>query len=544
MKKTLTKMVAVVMVAVFSLGLFAANSFASTAKKTAPAKVVKPAWMQNTKPITFDWYINFSWFGTKWKGSATADYITKKTGVSINYVVPAGNESEKLNTMLASGKLPDFITLGWWEDAVKKMIEGGLVLPLNKLADKYDMYFYKVADAQKLSWYKQADGNVYGYPNASSSSNDFSKYIKLKPSNETFLVRKDMWEALGKPDMRTPDGFRKALEMAKQKFPEVDGQPLIPLGLCEFTDTYTANSCLEDYLRNFLAVPRAVNGKLYDGVTDPEYLRWLKTLRKVNEEGLLAKDVFVDKRAQMEEKIAQGRYFAMLYQRSDFAAQEQALYAKDKNKVYIAIDGPANSKLGAPKLPGDGISGWTVTLISKACKDPQRAIAFMSYLISPEGEKDMFLGPKGVTYDTIKGKDQFKPEVLKLLNTDRTAFDKKYGASYTHWMLMDTNMSLAWAPPAVEPQKQMMEWTLGKTVSYAEFDNIDPTGDSDEGVANNNIAQLWGKTLPQLLMAGSDAEFDKIFKDFVAQRKDLGFDIVQAYRQKQYELNKKKLGMK
>lgn len=121
-----------------------------------------------------------------------------------------------MNTMIASGSLPDFITLGWYEDAVKKMIEGDLVLPLNELADQYDPYFYKVTDPAKLSWYKQENGNVYGYPNSSSSPKDYEKFGDNITSTQTFLVRKDMYEALGKPDMRTPEGFLNALEAAKK----------------------------------------------------------------------------------------------------------------------------------------------------------------------------------------------------------------------------------------------------------------------------------------------------------------------------------------
>ena len=74
----------------------------------------------------------------------------EEDGVNVNFIVPAGNEVEKMNTMIASGTLPDFITLGWYEDAVK-MIEGDLVLPLNELADQYDPYFYKVTDPAKVS---------------------------------------------------------------------------------------------------------------------------------------------------------------------------------------------------------------------------------------------------------------------------------------------------------------------------------------------------------------------------------------------------------
>ncbi|OXM15058.1 ABC transporter substrate-binding protein [Paenibacillus herberti] len=512
-----------------------ANTEASASP--APAGDGAPAWQADTSPISFDWYINFSWFNKKWGGDATAEYITKKTGVKLNFIVPAGNEAEKLNTMMASGSLPDFITLGWYEEAVKKMIAGKLVLPLNELADEYDPYFFKVADPAKLGWYTQPDGNVYGYPNASSSPADYEKYGENFTSNQTFVVRKDMYEAIGKPDMSTPEGFLNALKLAKEKFPEVNGQPLIPLGLHEFTDV--GNDSLQDYLQNFLAIPRQKDGKLYDRRTDPEYVKWLKVFRQANQDGMLAKDIFIDKRPQMEEKIAQGRYFAMLYQRSDFAAQNISLYQRDPNTAYIAVDGPKNAAGEEPTLSGPGISGWTVTLISKNVKDKKRAIAFLSYLMSEEGNKDLFLGEKGVSYDTIDGKDQFKPEALELVNKDRAAFDQKYGSSFTYWMLMDTNMNLQWAPPSVEPAKQMEEWTKGKSISMAEFDNLDPDPTSKEGVARSKNDRSWGKALPKMLLAKSDAEFDQIFNDFVKGRNQQ--EAIDAYRQQKYEENVKKL---
>jgi putative aldouronate transport system substrate-binding protein len=516
-----------------------AKNTSSTGGGEAKPNPDEPGWKSDNAPITFDWYMNFSWFNKKWGGDATAEYVTKKTGVSINFIVPAGNENEKLNTMIASGKLPDFITLGWSEEAVKKMIEGKLVLPLNELADQYDPYFFKVADPAKLGWYTQPDGNIYGYPNASSSPEDYKKYGSNFTSNQTFEVRKDMYEAIGSPDMSTPEGFLNALKLAKEKFPEVNGQPLIPLGLHEFSEN--GNYSLEGYLQNFLAIPQQKDGKLYDRRLDPEYISWLKTFRKANEMGLLSKDIFIDKRPQMEEKIAQGRYFAMLYQRSDFDAQNMSLYQKDPNSAYIAINGPANSKKDAPTLSGPGISGWTLTLISKDVKDKKRAIEFLTYLISEEGNKDLFLGEKGVTYDNIDGKDQFLPDVVKLLNTDRTAFDQKYGASYTYWMLMDTNMNLQWAPPGVDPQKQMADWTKGKSISMSEFDNLDPPSTSEEGIAGSKNGRNWGKLLPKLLLAKSDAEFDEMWNNYIEDRNKNKQDKIDEYRQKAYEENVKKL---
>ncbi|NEY73513.1 extracellular solute-binding protein [Bacillus mesophilus] len=547
-KNILTKTITFILMMSMFVALFAgcsnseSNESASNEdkeKETTPLSADEPGWQADTSPITFDWYVNFSWYASKWGEDAVSKYVTDKTGVSVNFISPAGNEAEKMNTMIASGKLPDFITIGWWEDAVKKMIEGELVLPLNELAENYDPYFFKVSDGAKLEWYKQENGNVYGYPNASSSPQDFDQYKDLKPSNQTFLVRKDMYEAIGSPDMRTPEGFLAALKAAKEKFPEVNGAPLIPFGLNEFTDV--GNNSLEGYLQNFLAIPMEKDGELYDRTTDPEYLKWLKTFREANDMGLLAKDIFIDKRPQMEEKIAQGRYFAMLYQRSDLAAQQQALYAKDPNSVYIAVEGPANSNLDAPTLAGDSISGWTVTLISKDVKDKERAIRFLSYLISEEGQKDLYLGKEGEMHEVVDGKSQFKPEVLELLNNDRAAFDQQYGGSYKFWMLMDTNMSLQWAPPAAEPFKQMEDWTKGKTMSFAAYDGINPTGTSAEGVAGSKIAQEWGKTVPKLLLAKSDKEFDQIFEEFLEKRDDYGYDKVKEYQQTIFEKNKEKL---
>lgn len=517
------------------------NKPATANKGTEPPAAVEttkldpnaPGWKTDTKPIKFDWYVNFSWFTSKWGEDNTSKYITKKTGVDLNLIVPAGNENEKMNTMIASGNLPDFITLDVGDPNVQKLIDSGLVLPLNKLADEYDPYLYTVADPDKISWFTQEDGNFYGYPNSSSSPNDYKKYGEQYTSNQTFLVRKDMYEALGKPEMRTPEGFLNALKAAKEKFPEVNGQPLIPLAFHEFGDN--GNYSLEDFLQNFLAIPQQKDGKLYDRSTDPEYLKWLKVFRKANEMGLLSKDIFIDKRPQMDEKEVQGRYFAMLYQIADVGVQNAAVYKTDPDKIYIPIDGPANANLDQPTLSGPGISGWTITLISKNVKDKKRAIEFMSYMISEEGQKDFCLGEKGVTYDTIDGKDQFLESYL-------TATDgAKYGAEYTYWMMMDTNMWLGWAPPTQEPYLSTGQWTKGKTYNFSEFTQLTPGGTSPEGVIWTKIQQLWGKTLPKLLMSKSDEDFDQLYNKFLKDRDNLGYDKVRTYMQTKYEENLKKL---
>lgn len=502
----------------------------------------EPGWKKHSgEKIDLDWYINFSWFTTPWGEDMTSKKITEDTGVNVNFIVPAGNEAEKLNTMIASDTLPDILTLGWWEGQVNEMIDSEMVYALNELADQYDPYFFKVADNARIGWYTQPDGNIYGYPNSSYTPSDYEKYDNIA-SNQTFLVRKDMYEAIGSPDMSTPEGFLNALKKAKEMFPEVNGQPLIPIGFHEFGEL--GNFSFEEYLQNFLAVPYEKDGKYYDRYTDPDYINWLKTFSKAGQEGLLANDVFIDKRAQMEEKIAQGRYFAMMYQRTDMANQQKILFENDPNSIYMAVEGPKNANGDDHTLPGVGIAGWTVTMISKNCKDPERAIQLMTYLMSEEGQKLTYLGIEGQTYDMVDGKPVVKQEVKDLLKSDRAAYDRKYGADNTFWMFQDLAMQAQWSEGPQEPLKQLEEWTYPYTEFISQYEGLNPAVGTEEEVINLKARRLFGETLPKLLLAGSDSEFDQIYNKFLEDRNALGYDKVVAVKQTMMDDNKAKLGLK
>ncbi|MFD2877347.1 hypothetical protein ACFTAO_17130 [Paenibacillus rhizoplanae] len=58
----------------------------------------------------------------------------------------------------------------------------------------------------------------------------------MTAANQTFLVRKDLYEEMGEPDLSTPEGFLGALQLLKDKYPEYKGQPISPFfsprGMC------------------------------------------------------------------------------------------------------------------------------------------------------------------------------------------------------------------------------------------------------------------------------------------------------------------------
>jgi putative aldouronate transport system substrate-binding protein len=295
-------------------------------------------------------------------------------------------------------------------------------------------------------------------------------------------------------------------------------------------------------LPNFLAIPKAKDGELYDRLSDPAMVTWLKAFRQAYSEGLVMDDVFIDKRVQMEEKIAQGRYFSMLYQGQDALSPIKSLYAENPDMQYIAVDGPKNMNGDDPTLSATGVAGWTLTLVSKNCEDPDRAIEFLGYMMSEEGQHDIYLGAPEV-YEVVDGNEQFKAEVSDLMNTDRAAFDQQYGAENTFWMFMDLAMQAQWNPALTEPIKQFKEWTTPYVTWMGQFDDINPPTDSDLGADGLKIADKWGQTLPQLFMTESDAEFDVMFNEFIEYRDENNFDGIVEFQQARVDLNKEKLGL-
>lgn len=508
-----------------------------------PAEVVSesgtdPA-AQNTDTVRLDWYINYNWYNTAWGGNAVSEAVTAKTGVDIRFISPDGNESVTLNALIAGDKLPDLVTLGWWEPQLNEIIQGDMAYALNELADAYDAYFWEVAKEDLLNWYTQSDGNVYCYPNSAYAPSDYDGESPIA-SNQTFLVRKDIYEALGCPDMTTPEGFADAVREAARQFPAVDGQPLIPIGAHEFTER--GCDSFDKFLQNFLAIPYEKDGKAYDRNTDPEYKRWLLMFRQLGEEGLLSNDIFIDKRAQMEEKIAAGRYFCMLYQRTDMAEQQRILAANDPNSIYIAVDGPRNANGDPHTLPGSGINGWTVTLISKNCADPERAIRLMSFLMSEEGQKLICLGIEGEHYTMENGRAVLTPETQRLMNEDYQGYVEQVGANDSYWMLQDNLMQSQWKPLDEPELLQMEQWTYPYVCYTGQYDTNFVLG-SPADTAEKKISAIHGQMLPRLLLAPTEEAFEQLWQEYVTAREENGLAITLEERTNQMIAAKEKLGL-
>lgn len=222
--------------------------------------------------------------------------------------------------------------------------------------------------------------------------------------------------------------------------------------------------------------------------------------------------------------------------------QENEIYASNPDRIYIAVDGPKNSNGDDPQLPGAGLNGWTVTYISKKCKDPEKAIKLLSYLISEEGQKMVYLGVPGTMYDEVDGKAVTKEGVRKLLNEDRSEYDRVYGGDNAYWMLQDNVMQLKWSDGGKTLPGALREWTRDYTVYAGQYE-IKFSEDSDEAEIDRRITEVWGQTLPRLLLASSDEEFDEIMTDYRTRRDAMGYATWHSAATEKMNQAKEKLGL-
>lgn len=488
----------------------------------------EPAWKSDTSPIDMEWFVGASWYGYTWGESLTTKNITEKTGVNIEIVTPTGDVSEELNLMMISGTMPDIISLGSWETCYSTLYEQGYTYALNELADQYDPYFWKVVDGSVVAWHTKEDGNLYCVPNDAYGAEQMAE-TGMTAAVQTFLVRKDLYEDMGSPDMSTPEGFLDALRKLKNEYSTYKGVDITP-----FYAQGGSGYGLSTYLQNFLAVPyEDEDGAIYDRISDPDYIAWLKTFRQAYQEGLIGIDYLVDSDDQVTEKSNNGAYFCMLREWSGMQ-EANAILATGENpdSYYIAIDGPANAVGDDPLIFPGSLDGWMSTFISKDCENPERAIAFLTYMLSEEGQRDMFLGIEGETYEVVDGKPQLTAEMIELMNTDANAFATQYGLMDTYWMLRNSVIVDQWRPESPYYITAMSDWAdENADVDGGIYNNLAPTGDSDAAIAATRIDQRWQEIVPELITAESEEAFDQILADFLSTRDSYGYDLVVKYEQ-------------
>jgi putative aldouronate transport system substrate-binding protein len=494
-----------------------------------------PAWKLDTKENTeLSWYVNADWWNTDYGN----DTVTKKLkeDLKLNVKFLTGDDT-KLNTYFAGGELPDIITIfGGNSQAAQKAATWAL--PLNELADQYDPYFYKVAQQQTLDWYRLEDGNTYGYPSFSNTQEHYDS--GSIPGADAFIIRNDIYEAIGKPSMATPEEFLAAMAKIKAQFPDV-----VPFGFRGFSAAGDTGSLGQSF-QNHIGVPITTEDNTwYNRNLDEDYLTWIKAFNEAHKAGYISDDNFSDDNTAFEEKVASGKYATLMASGvPQLNGTLQKNIATNPAQKYIAVDGPMSTVGNEPALNQTGISGWSVTYISKKVKDPQKAIQLYTYLLSEEGQFLTTYGIEGETFEfNADGKAVLLPEVAELRDSNPEEYKKKHRLGEFWFFGHDTFAVDHGDNQPSEAIGQMQEWAKGKLKPQFITENTDPDQGTAEARSLTNVNTFWATTLATLLRAKDDKQFDKILADYEKFLDDNNHDKIVEVRNEKMKENAEKLGL-
>ncbi|MET3847923.1 extracellular solute-binding protein [Paenibacillus sp. OAE614] len=494
-------------------------------------------------PVDFTFYGHYDWYTMPtWGGDVASKWIQDNKKVNVTAINSGGNAAQKLNTMIASKELPDVIWMERGAD-VERLRAAGMLVPYDDYLDKYPN-LKKWAGDSTLNMLRSSDGKLYQFPNW---------YTSQPAGNAGYLMNSKVYKELGSPKLETTDDLYNYLKSVKAKYPNMvpfepdlakDGQGLDIL--------YGAFG--EDHPPVYLkerAVP--VDNKLTSIFQDPVYRESMQFASKLFREKLMAQDALTQTKDQILEKAYNGRFaIAAGASPTEYGSKgDVELKKKDPTSGYEMIwpvhkDGLDKNKIWTGTY---NQLGWNVAVITKSAKDPEKIFAFLDWLTGEEGSRVIMWGPEGTLW---QGTDEEGYPVF----TDTYTNDIQKRSD-----IMDATVNLQWNGNTVyidkskmkfektlPPEKQNWESRYQSEITWktqynaTAFVNLSPMPDTEEGIIQQSVDEIFSESRAKALYAKSDDEvlaiLDQAQKDALA----VGYDKLLEYKTQKWQENLKKIG--
>ena len=507
----------------------------------------------DTSPITF------SFFGAdaspNWNKMQddVGKEITAQTGVTLDaeFDVGSGGGQTKIALMAASGQYPDIV---FAKGELNKLVEAGAIMDLTDLIDKHAPNIKKVMNSNMNRMkYSNEDPAIYSIPtNGGVDQQAFDV-------TNGFQVQLRVLKELGYPEIRTVEDFESALKEYVAKHPTTNGQPTIPLTVnaddWKIMITVTNQGDITTGGTNdgeYHVDPETYEAILhYKRPEEKDYFRWLNHMYNT---GLLDKESFVQKEDQYKAKIASGRVLGLTSVEWEYQDAENALKSEGKDEyTYGHFPVTLNEQYKDHSLQSVGVDAYGIS-ITTACKDPVRAIKFIDWLSSEEGQVLRSWGIEDKQYKVEDGKRTIPDDILKQKVNDASSFTKQtgiglysiFGVQYGDGVKDSTDnyyttnfpeqIIASYSSAEKEALKAYNATTWKDLFSGAdEFPvkewgalyNMQSPTDGDYPVIYQKTQDIVRKRIPEAIMAKT-ADFDKIYDNFIDELNKAGAEKMES----------------
>ena len=388
-------------------------------------------------PITFE-YFNADGKNGNWD-NPVAKAITEATGVTLDVSYPVasqGDAKEDVALMIANDEYPDMI---YAKGSATDLYQAGALIDMTDLIEKYGPNIKKMygAEMEKLKW-SQDDPGIYQLSYAGVNQKTLTtggscqiQWAALKENDYKYPKTLDEYEKMIKSYLAAHPKTEDGLDMIGITMSASDWHWMItlgnPAGLIADASPDNGQWIIDDEYNVH-----------YKHVTDEEkeYFKWL--CRMYNE-GILDPNFATQTDDDYIAKVASGRVVAITDAEWHYSQCEATLVADGKvDQTYIGLPVTLREDQVEKALLYQGTTvGWGIG-ITKSCEDPVRAIKFLDYLCSDEGQilyhwgiegENYFLDDDGQPYRTDEevAKAQSDPDYAKNTGIDNYTGFPIYG---------------------------------------------------------------------------------------------------------------------
>lgn len=388
-------------------------------------------------PITFE-YFNADGKNGNWD-NPVAKAITEATGVTLDVSYPVasqGDAKEDIALMIANDEYPDMI---YAKGSATDLYQAGALIDMTDLIEKYGPNIKKMygAEMEKLKW-SQDDPGIYQLSYAGVNQKTLTtggscqiQWAALKENDYKYPKTLDEYEKMIKSYLAAHPKPEDGLDMIGITMSASDWHWMItlgnPAGLIADASPDNGQWIIDDEYNVH-----------YKHVTDEEkeYFKWL--CRMYNE-GILDPNFATQTDDDYIAKVASGRVVAITDAEWHYSQCEATLVADGKvDQTYVGLPVTLREDQVEKALLYQGTTvGWGIG-ITKSCEDPVRAIKFLDYLCSDEGQilyhwgiegENYFLDDDGQPYRTDEevAKAQSDPDYAKNTGIDNYTGFPIYG---------------------------------------------------------------------------------------------------------------------
>ncbi len=513
----------------------AATESAATEPSAAPA----------LEPYTFTHYFNYDWWTIhEWGKDEVSKYYQKKYNITVDFSKPDSDPAAKLNIMISADELPDSIMMDRGVDN-QNLAKLGKLLPLEPFMEKNknleDNLLPTTIDQLKLVG-EDGQRHLYSIPN----------WPRKGPTggNDAWLYDTRIWEAAGKPELKTLDDLYNYAKKAKELGKNKEGLDIIPMMIGRSPDGYNLGRGFYRSFGGVLSGWYSPQGDRYQlALRDPVFKQATMEVNKWWREGLISASQFTDSEDQIKEKLVSGRIALMFYDHSqDSVNHFRQIVRESFPGGSIELTDPLYPPAaGVSKVYADHKEtiGWNVTNITTKAKQPERIFTLWTDFLTKEGSVIMMYGPKGFNWDELNADGL---PLLKKAESEQTPEEKDaLGAWF--WAMpgqSDNVDTIKFAVNDMLPAEKQdwviwqqahkftpIMWVSDEFVGIA--DVIDPLG--DEGINRKLVEDNLIAEYPKVIMAATAEEAATIYDKIVKFADDNGLKAVEDKYTEKYKAN-------